>query len=91
MGGGQYGKGNNLGGVFISLLTSSLLANGLASLSDIEATPLELVSGIHKVPFCGYYLPTLMVGFLIYVNKYLNLARAYPEIPPVVDLKGVTL
>ena len=69
-------KGIISGGIFISLLTSSLLNNGLASLSDLEATPLELVYGIHKVPFCGFYLPSLMVGVLISVNKYLNLARA---------------
>ena len=84
-------KGRISGDVFISRLTSSILTNGLASLSDIEATPLELVSGIHKVPFCGCYLPSLMVGLLISVKKYLNLARAYPDLPPVVDLKGVTL
>ena len=83
-------KGIISGGIFIPLLTSSLLNNGLALLSDLEATPLELVYGIHKVPFCGCYLPSLMVGVLISVNKYLNLARAYPELPPVVDLKGVT-
>ena len=91
LGGCQDGKGKNLGGCFISLLTSSLLPNGLVSLSDVEATPLELVSGIHKVPFFGCYLPSLMVGLLITVKKYLKLARAYPELPPVVDLKGVTL
>ena len=84
-------KGIISGGVFISLLTLSLLTNGLASLSDLEATPLELVSGIHKIPFCGCYLSSLMVGVLIFVKKYLNLARAYPELPPVVYLKGVTL
>ena len=79
------------GGGVISLLTSSLLTNCLASLSYLDATPLELVSGIHKVPFCRCYLPSLIVGFHISVKKYLNLARAYPELPPVVDLKGVTL
>ena len=35
----------------LTLLTLSLLQNGLDLLKDLEATPLELVSGIHKVPF----------------------------------------
>ena len=55
LGDGQDGKEKNLGekmDVCLSLLTSSLLANSLASLSDLEATPLELVSSIHKVYFC---------------------------------------
>ena len=69
-------KGRISGDVFISRLTSSILTNGLASLSDIEATPLELVSGIHKVPFCGCYLPSSIVRVLIYVEDYLSLAYA---------------
>ena len=56
LGDGHDEKGKNLGemkDVCLSLLMSSLLANGLTLLLDIEATPLELVSGIHKVLFCG--------------------------------------
>ena len=45
-------------------------------------TPLELVSGINKVHFCGFYLPLLIVGVLISVKKYLILARVYLEPPP---------
>ena len=41
----------------LTLLTSSLLHNGLKSMAYLEANPLELLSGIHKVPFCGCYLP----------------------------------
>ena len=55
LGYGQDGKGKNIGekkDVCIYLLTSSLLANGLTSLLGLEANPLELVSCIHKVPFC---------------------------------------
>ena len=37
----------------ISLLTSSLLTNGISTLGDLEATPLVLVSGIFKVLFNG--------------------------------------
>ena len=75
----------------IYLLASYLLSNGLESLEDLEATPLELVYGIHKVPFCGCYLPSSMVGVLISVKKYLSLDLAYPSPPPVIDLKRVTL
>ena len=46
-------KGRISGDVFISLLMLSLRTDGLASLSDIEATPLDLVSGINNVLFCG--------------------------------------
>ena len=67
-------KGRISGDVFISLLMLSLRTDGLASLSDIEATPLELVSGINKVLFFGCYLPSLMVRVLISVKNYLNLA-----------------
>ena len=35
------------------LLTQSLLQNGLASLDELDATRLELVSRIYKVPFLG--------------------------------------
>ena len=70
---------------------TSLLTNGLTLLVDLEATPLVLVSGIHKVPFNGYYLPPSMVGDLTSVKKYLNLARVYPGIPPIVDLQHVRL
>ena len=79
LGDGQDGKMNNLGenkDVFLSLLTLYLLANGLVLLSDLEATPLELVSVIHKVPFCGCYLPSSIVRVLIYVEDYLSLAYA---------------
>ena len=94
LGNGKGGKGNNLEekkDVCLYLLTLSLLANGAALLSDFEATTLELVYGIHKVPFCGCYLPSSMVGVLISVKKYLSLDLAYPRPPPVIDLKRVTL
>ena len=94
LGDGQDGKGKNLGemkDVCLSLLMSSLLANGLTLLLDIEATPLELVSGIHKVHFCGCYVPSSIARVIISVKKYLSLARAYPGLPPVVYLKQVTL
>ena len=94
LGSGSDGIGANIEtkkDVCLSLLMSSLLANGLESLVDLEANPLEFVSGIHKVPFCGCYLPSSMVGVLISVNKYLILACAYPGLLPVVDLQIVTL
>ena len=94
LGSGSDGIGANIEtkkDVCLSLLMSSLLANGLESLVDLEANPLEFVSGIHKVPFCGCYLPSSMVGVLTNVKKYPSLARDYPGIIPVVDLKRVTL
>ena len=91
---GHDSKGKSLGekkDACIFLLASSLVADGLASLSDLEANPLELVSGIHKVHFCCCYLPSSMVGVLTNVKKYPSLDRDYPGIIPVVDLKRVTL
>ena len=79
LGNGKGGKGNNLEekkDVCLYLLTLSLLANGLVLLPNLEATPLELVSGIHKVHFCGCYLPSSIVRVLIYVEEYLSLACA---------------
>ena len=78
VGDGLHG-GKNLGeekDICLTLLTLSLLSNGLASLEDLEATPLELVSGIHKVIICGCYLPSSMVGDPTFVKKYLSSDRA---------------
>ena len=75
----------------LTLLTLSLLQNGLNYLEDIEATPLELVSGIHKVPFCGCHLTITMVGVLFSMKKYLSLACVYPGINPVVGMLRVML
>ena len=52
----------------LTLLTQSLLQNGFKLLEELEATPLELVSGINKVPFHGCYLPLSIAGVLIYVK-----------------------
>ena len=38
---------------FLTLLTQSLLKNGLAFMEELEANLLVLVSDIHKVPFFG--------------------------------------
>ena len=70
----------------LTLLTKSLLYNGLESLEDLYATPLDLVSGIHKGSAHGGYIPLLMVGALISVNFFLSLSRSYPGLPPVVTL-----
>ena len=75
----------------LTLLSQYLLQNGLNSLEELEATPLELLSGINKVPFNGCYLPLLMVGVLISVKKYLSLACVYPGINPVVGMLRVML
>ena len=75
----------------LTILSSYLLQNGLELLEELEATPLELVSDIHKFPFIGCYLPLLMVGVLIYVKKYLSLARVYPGLPPMVGMLRFTL
>ena len=66
----------------LTLLIPSLLQNDLDYLEDLEATPLDLVSGINKVHFCGCYFPLLIVGVLISVKKYLSLACVYPSNPP---------
>ena len=75
----------------LTLLTQSLLQNGLESLEELEATPSKLVSGVYKIPFLGCYLPLSTVGFLISVKKYLSLARVYPAPPPVVGVLRVML
>ena len=38
----------------LTLLAQSILQNGLKYLEELQATPSELVFGIHKVPFLGY-------------------------------------
>ena len=66
----------------LTLLSQYLLQKGLESLEELEETPLDLVPGIHKVPFHGCYLPLSIVGVLIYVKKYPSIARVYPRTPP---------
>ena len=75
----------------ITLLTNVLLQNSLASLEKLEATPLELVYVVHKVPFLGCYLPLSIVGVLISVKNYLRLACVYPVLPLVLGMLRVTL
>ena len=53
---------------------SYLLSKSIATLDDLDTTPLVLVFAIHKVPFNGYYLPPSKVGALISVKQYLRLA-----------------
>ena len=75
---------------FLTLLTSSLLHNGLELLKDLETTPFKLVSSIYKVPFCGCYLSLSIMGILLFLKK-LSLACVYPEIPPLVGMPRDTL
>ena len=70
----------------LTLLTQSLLQNVLESLEELKETPLELVSGIHKVPFHGFYLPLSIAVVLISVKNYLSLAIIYPGLPPVLGM-----
>ena len=60
--------------IFLFLLMSYLLSKSIATLDDLDTTPLVLVFAIHKVPFNGYYLPPSKVGALISVKQYLRLA-----------------
>ena len=56
MGIGQYGKGKSLGekkDACLSLLTSSLITNGMTTIYDLEVTPLVLVSVIQKMTSNG--------------------------------------
>ena len=46
---------------FFVLLTKSLHYNCLGPLKDLDATPLYLVSGVHKGYAHGDYLPLSMV------------------------------
>ena len=75
----------------ITLLTNVLLQNSLASLEKLEATPLELVYVVHKVPFLGCYLPLSIVGVLISVKNYISLSRVYPGLPHVAVILIVAL
>ena len=70
---------------------SSLLANGIATLDNLEANPLVLVSGIFKAPFNGRYLPTSILGALISAKQYLSLERVYLGIPPIKGLSRTVL
>ena len=75
----------------LTLLTKSLLYNGLESLEDLYATPLDLVSDVHKSYAHGGYLPLLMVGVIISVNKYLTMAQYYLVLSSLVDMNRVLL
>ena len=49
------------------------------------------MSGIHKVPFLGRYLPLSIVGVLISVKNYLRLACVYPVLPLALGMLRFTL
>ena len=75
----------------LSLLTSSLTANGIRSLAYLEGMPLGLVSLIPKVPFNGWYLPHYMVAPLVLVREYLGLRRVHPSLPGIRELTRLQL
>ena len=52
----------------LSLSTSSLTANGMRTLADLEGMPHDVVSMIPKVPSNGRYLPHSMVAPLVSVK-----------------------
>ena len=93
------GKGTSLvGAIFmknwdecLTLLTNSLRYNGPESLDELDKTPLDLVYVIHKGSAHGGYLPLSMVGALIFVKKFLSMARSHPAPPPVVGLNRSSL
>ena len=70
----------------IVLLTKYLCYNGLESLKDLDLTPLDLVSGVHKGSTHGGYLSLSMIGSLISVKKFLTLAQSYLDLPSVVNM-----
>ena len=70
----------------LQLLINSLYYNGLRSLDALDASPLNLVLGVHKCAAHGGYLTLSVFGSLIYVKALLTLAKPYPGIPPMVDL-----
>ena len=69
----------------LTILTESLFYSGLKYLRDLDATALDLVSGIHKKSTHGDYLLILMVGALISVKNFLSLDWSLPGLPPVID------
>ena len=75
----------------INLLTNYLHCNGLESLKDLYLTPLNFVSGVHKGSEYGGYLPLSMVGALISVEKFLNVAWSYPGPLSVSDMDWTLL
>ena len=73
------------------LLASSLTANGMRSLADLEGMPLGLVSLIPKVPFNGRYLPHSIVAPLVLVREYLGLRCVHPSLPGIRELTRLHL
>ena len=75
----------------LSLLTSSLTANGMRTLADLEGMPNDLVSTITKVPFLGRYLPHSMAASLVLAKEYLSLRRIHPNLPAIQDVTRLQL
>ena len=59
----------------LTLLTNLLCYNGLESIDGLDATPLDLVSGIHRGFAHGAYPQILMLGALVSVKRFLSLAQ----------------
>ena len=75
----------------LSLLTSSLTANGMRMLADPDGMPSDLVSMIPKVTSLGRYLPHYMMASLVLANKYLRLRRIHPSLPAIQDVTRLHL
>ena len=75
------------GGILISkrdmcltLLTSSLAANGMWSLADLEGIPSDLITMISEATLLGGYLPHQMMVLLVLAKQYISLMCIHPSL-----------
>ena len=75
----------------LTLLTSSLAANGMRFLADLEGMPSDLISMILKATLLGRYLPHKMMAVLVLSKQYLSLRCIHPSLPDIEDVTRLQL
>ena len=77
--------------ICIILLTSSIAANGMRSLADLEGMPNDLIDMIPKATSLGRYLPHQMMAVLVLSKQYLSLMCIHPSLPDIEDVTRLQL
>ena len=75
----------------LTLVTSSLTANGMRLLADLEGIPSDLITMIPKANLLGRYMPHQMVAVLVLVKQYLYLRHFHPSLPAIKDVTRLQL
>ena len=75
----------------LTLLLSSLDANIMRSLAELEGMPSDVLTMIPKATSLGRYLPHQMMAVLVLAKQYLSLRRIHPSLLAIQDVTRLQL